>query len=492
MEKRAHFGKALKQMIDTRQLSVSGLAKDMGLKSKTEFFRILHDECSYDKEAAFYQQLMDKNLLALNYDERKALDTALEINRVGADTYQSNLAMWEMLRPGCSAFERIYVEGLPNILSLEQLFHECARGQDVHIRLIGLADKRVMQGLKDMLVAAGAARRIRIDHYLYSRAETPDIIRHLSALAPIIFSQAYQAYTAKDDTDAGIRWLFQTEMLLCAYTDESGSRRYYHLMKTEHSLLQGIAYQSEKDYSFWEKLIAEKAALLLLLKSDLQALATANDYIRYTDNFRQMEHNRKIYSVKPDIMLAFVPPEVLRRVVVESFRHMHFAPPEQVMGLVDALAKVHRQRVDNFFNKKKVTHIIFSQSNMLTFARTGRQTDHFFALRPYTPAERVAILAFCRSESMKNPYFNIHFAKREMQLRDVEITCYEGAGTMLIDAHTSYNLADDHAEAYITDPAFSEHFCNFFRTELLATQVLPAKESYAYFEYLIRVAGESE
>ncbi len=492
MEKFERFGETLKTIIDTRQLSVSGLAKRMGLKSKTEFFRILRDECLYDKVSTFYQELLAKDVLTFNYEERKILDTALEISRVGADTYQSNLAVWDMLRPDSGSPERIYVEGLPDILSLDQLLHVYAKGQAVQIWLIGLSDKRVLQGLKELAFTLGNNQKIRITHCLYSQAETPDIIRHLSAMMPIIFSQSYQAYTAQGGTDASIRWLFQTEMMLCSYTDENGQRHYHHLMKAGPSLLRGIAYQNAADYLFWETLIASKACQLQPIKTDLHALSTAQDYIQYTDNFRKMEHNRNIYSVKPDIMFIFVPKEILLPVALESFQRLGFAPPEQLMVLVEQLTKIHQQRVDNIRKKKKVTHIIFSQKEMLTFARTGRQSDHFFALRPFTPAERVAILTFCLNETQTNPYFNIYFAKQDLQVRDAEITCYEGVGTVLINARTSYLLAGDHAEAFITNQAFSEHFCNFFRTELLMRQVLPPKENHAYLEYLIRVAKDCD
>ena len=50
---------------------------------------------------------------------------------------------------------------------------------------------------------------------------------------------------------------------------------------------------------------------------------------------------------------------------------------------------------------------------MMQFALTGRQSDHFYAARAFTPQERAQILQLCLDASLSDPYFNIHFAVSE-------------------------------------------------------------------------------
>ena len=199
---------------------------------------------------------------------------------------------------------------------------------------------------------------------------------------------------------------------------------------------------------------------------------------------------RAVYMVKLDVPFQLIDPAILVPCAVDSLT-AGGADREEALHDLEALRDVHARRFENAFGKHKPTHIILSRAFMERFARTGRQTDHFFALRPYTPAERAAILTQIRDQAISNPYFHVHFFKEDFKPPLMEITLYEGAGTMLAKPFTDYNLAGDHAEAIIGNAEFCERYKAFFMEDLLKRQVLDEGETIQVLDALIELAKKS-
>ena len=161
---------------------------------------------------------------------------------------------------------------------------------------------------------------------------------------------------------------------------------------------------------------------------------------------------------------------------------------EQVVGV---LSEVHARRFHNIYKKRKATNTILSLEFMERFARTGRQTDHFFALRPYMPEERVRILSHMKDQAQSNPSFKLYFFKPDFAPPLMEIALYEGEGTLMAKPFTDYNLAGDHAEAMITNEEFCARYKAFFTEDLLARQVMSREETIREMERLIEIAREA-
>ena len=152
---------------------------------------------------------------------------------------------------------------------------------------------------------------------------------------------------------------------------------------------------------------------------------------------------------------------------------------------------VHVQRFENIFTKRRPTHTILSRRHMECFARSGRQTDHFFALRPYTGKERAAILSHLREQTAKNPFFCIYFLKEDMELPFAEIGLYEGAGALMTKPFTDYNLSGDHAEAIIAQQTFCAQYKAFFVEDLLEGHVTSKDETLRILDDLIDMANNA-
>lgn len=125
---------------------------------------------------------------------------------------------------------------------------------------------------------------------------------------------------------------------------------------------------------------------------------------------------------------------------------------------------------------------------MEQFAQTGLESDHFFAIRPFSPAERVSILTHLKEQNETNPNFCLYFFKPGYRQPRTEICLYEGAGTMLTVADTDYDLSGAHSEVLITQTEFSRKYKAFFIHDLLESKVLSPAETQKTFEELIEIA----
>jgi hypothetical protein len=285
---------------------------------------------------------------------------------------------------------------------------------------------------------------------------------------------------------------FPGEMMLCRFTDSSGQTHYHQLAFAGPSAMHAIAYPDGAAYDYWQSLISANDTDLQPLKAVFSEEHTADDYYSFIENIRLLEKDSNVYMIKPDIPISVVPAQILYQAVADNSTKAGFLPDDQLQQLLEPLYQSHEKRHKHLFHRRRVTHMILSRSAMLEFARTGMQSDHFYGARPYTPQERAQILQLCLDASLSDPYFNIHFAVSEDLMPDTEIIQYEGKGTVLLNAHTSYHLADDHSEAMITHDGFNSQLRQYFVGELLRSHVLPAAETHAFLRGLIRIALESE
>ena len=157
--------------------------------------------------------------------------------------------------------------------------------------------------------------------------------------------------------------------------------------------------------------------------------------------------------------------------------------------IVDAFRQIYRDRVRNTFQKRRVAKTIMKRGAMVRFARTGRTTDHFWGMRPFTPDERLRILRQLLDQMENNPYFYVYFLRDNDFLRDVEIAYYEGLGVLVLDSDTDYELEKSHSEVMIVHGEFMRMFKEYFERALISEQVLSRRESLDFMNELIRMAA---
>ena len=225
-----------------------------------------------------------------------------------------------------------------------------------------------------------------------------------------------------------------------------------------------------------------------MLKSEIPGSGKVESYLDYTENCRKLEMNRAVYTIKPDISLSCIHPDILLPCVKDEFWQR---AGEHAQALKDEFYRIHLARWENYFSGRRTNHIIFSQEAMERFAATGRQSDHFFAVRDYTGEERVKILMELKRQAQENPNFCMYFFKEGFRPPMTEVGLYEGVGTLMTKPQTNYDLAADHAEALVTQKEFCQRYKEFYVEYLLVRHVMSKEETLALMDELIEIAASA-
>lgn len=486
------FGQCLRQILKEKRISASALSRMMENKSRNSLFRILEGSTSPATQEAFFHRLVRGNWLSLTKAQQQMLRESLEVSRLGVEGYRSNQAMRKMLRDvdeqrarrpidlesadrgACGTFDR----------QLEQY----ARCRAVSMTLIGCCDREICAAIADGLLHGRGGCRVKITHYLYTGGD--EIIRAVAAIQPLLYAPCYEAYCVEPCMFSAEReQTYRANSLIVRWEDHSGQTHLHMFLLVDRNRLLMMDRCGEQAISLMERMWRADRAQMHPLKSAFALRHSPEDYLAYTEAFCELERGRAIYTVKMDMCLAFISTKTLVSPVVDGFTETGFAGQEGLEGLIRAFAQIHQRRFENLFTKKKPTHTIFSVGAMEAFARTGKQSDHFFAMRPYTPQERVDMLRHIQKHTAENPSFKVHFFKDSFDPPKTEISLYEGSGALILRPYTNYDLSGDHAEALITQSAFCEKYKEFFIGDLLARHVLTQEETLSTLERLIALAA---
>lgn len=485
------FGQCLKQILNTRGLSASALSRMMEQKSRNSMFRILDDTGGPAVQAAFFESLKESGCLHLTRQEERALENALEVSRVGAAGYVTNQAMHRLLgdvdlQTGADEPFRVDRSLDGSVTTLRESMDRLAKGQKrVHFVITGCCYRSIFEHIAAAF--AQSSCEMSIEHYLYTGGD--EIISCVSAIQPVLYLPAYEGYCIDENMfNAQREQVYRCNTIAAHCEDEQGSKQVYMVLMIDPRRMISIGLSDERNIAILERMMREDRPKMHPIKSSFSLNHSPGDYLAYTKSFCKLEHGRSIYDIKLDIPINFIAPEVLVGPARDGFASCGFAQGEALEAMIRQFYDVHQKRFDNYFQKRRPTHTIFSKPAMMEFAKTGRESDHFFAIRPFTPAERVEILQHLKRQQEENPYFFLYFFKPGYRPPRTEICLYEGVGTMITMADTDYDFSGAHAEAMITQTEFSRKYKEFFLKDLLESKVLSPSETLETFDELIETA----
>ena len=487
------FGQCLKQILNTRRLSASALSRMMEQKSRNSMFRILDDTGGPAVQAAFFENLKESDCLRLTQEEERALETALEVSRVGPTGYMTNLAMHRLLgdvdvqtSPDVPFRVDRSLDG--SVTTLREAMHRLVREQKrVQFTITGCCYRAVFDRIIEAFGKSDC--EFSIKHYMYTGGD--EIISCVSAIQPVLYLPSYTGYCIGENMfNAQREQVYRCNTITAHCEDAQGQKRTYMVMMIDPRRMISIGLADERNIGILERMMREDQPKMHPIKSSFALNHTPEDYLAYTESFWRLERGRGVYDIKLDVPINFISPEVLVGPARDGFVEKGFAQGEALDAMIRRFYDVHQKRFDNYFQKRRPTHTIFSKQAMAQFAQTGKQSDHFFAMRPLTKEERVAVLTHLKTQNEQNPYFFVYFFKPEYHQPRTEICLYEGKGTMLTKADTDYDFSGVHTEALITQPEFSRKYKEFFLKDLLESKVLSPRETQEAFDELIEIAKQ--
>jgi len=482
------FGLCLKGILESRKISASELARMMAYKSRNSIFRILDEESGESARHAFFSRFIEEDPLVLNEQERAALEQALEVSRVGRRAFYSNRAMRELLMNGNGRRPehpvRVDAFNTPEDPAFVRALDEMARCKTAYITITGCCDREIFEELRAWIYKTDVTCEIRVAHILYTGEE--EIVRNISAIQPLLYCDCYRAYCLEPGTFSREREaLYRQNVIYALMLDANGNWYRHTLVLVDKGVLIPLPRVKGKKRDPFSRYFAEDIGRMPMLKMEIPGSGSMESYLEYTKSCQKLEQGRATYTIKLDLSLNCIHPDILLPCVKEEFWAM---AGEQAEAMKAEFLQTHLERWENVFSKKKESHIVFSTKAMENFARTGMQSDHFFAIRAYTPNERVAILTNLRDHMKGNSGFQIHFFKESFEPPKTEIGLYEGVGTLMTKPYTNYDLTGDHTETIITKKEFCERYKEFYIRDLLARHVISREETMAQMDRLIDIA----
>ena len=481
------FGPCLREILKEKQVSASELARMMNYKSRNSIFRILSGKGGHGARQTFCERLLREDPLRLSDEQRDRLGQALEISRVGWKAYLDNRAMRELLMAGKPrpAQQTVRVEAAylyPQDPDFCKATESLNRAQRVRLTILGCCDRAIFDALRERLSRMDVRCKVQIVHLIYTGPE--EIVRNIAAIQPLLYCDSYSAYCIEPGTFSRERErVYRGNCIYAHVQDEHGDWYDRQLLLIDKGVFVPMNRMAAAEHNPIKVLFDQDLARMMPLKARLRRGMDVREYLAYTEDCRKLEQNRAIYTIKLDVPVSFVPADILASCVRDGL-----PGKEALEAAMEDMERIHRQRFENFRTKKKVNHTIFSREAMERFARTGRQSDHFFALRSYTPGERVRILQNLREQEAENPYFHVHFFADDFEPPASEIALYEGVGMLMAKPYTNYDLSGDHAETIIAQEEFCASYRAFFLHDLLERHVLSREATMAVLDELIETA----
>ena len=482
------FSACLREILNRRGISASELSRRMGFSSRTSVFRLLNGETSHEKQREFVKRLEELNALALTPEELAALKDGVEVSRVGAERFYINLAMDELIMPSKREMLPLHImrgrSGTMEEMSFSAWMGSTFSCRSVKLIIVGCCSGTLFRALAEQL-SCGRAEHVEITHYIQATGSA--LVRALIAIQPVLYYGGYQAYMPEERHGR----LFDCDLILAECEDADGTRRWAQAIMPDETRLCCCMLDSEQTYGFLANLLTAYTAGMRPVKQSFTQPASPADYLQYTELYREIEKDTALYDIKCDMPINFIDADVLLDPVRDGFKAVGFCGEEEREALVQAFHAIQKRRWENFCSKRSPTYTIFNVDRMRNFAKTGKQSDHFFAIRPYTPAERVRILSDLRAQTANNPYFTVYFFKQDVEPVRDEIGLYEGKGLLLTRPDTDYRLDGDHAEALVTQPELCDSFRHYYLDNLLKNHVRTDAETLRILDELIALSRKS-
>ena len=424
------LSQCLDAWMNEEELTVAQLTEQLGFKSKTSVFRLLHGQSNYRSCVQICQQLMPK----LDQPWQERFSQALLVEKVGTRRYTMFQALNRCFFPEKST---ILLSSSPET---ETTFPtECGT-----VILLGDLGEPTPLLINNLLTRS---EETRIEHYV----TLPTLLTQPLLLEIMIAHMTDLHYRVQ----------------LLSVPEERMSTLPWNLALWTSASQANIALANSTRITWYpvgmEAVQEVRNTLYSLEQNPLyhyDTLKAGSDYISFTEAAYQMEYNRRAVILKPTPGMQMMPADV----VESTFRDFLSANFDAVVASRDTLIYTFEKRVKNFYQRKQPTTLLLSAEAMKQFARTGVMPDQFYAFRPYTKSERIRILKVLSSLAEKDSV-TLRFISGPGLPFSFE--AYENQGVLIYPSNTCYNtLKEQYRELFLPGQdafalfdAYAEEWC---------------------------------
>ena len=451
--------KFVERFIADRGITLNEFAREMGYSSRTTLYRVMDGNVRPETIRQFKERA--EKAFVLTAEERRALLAAAERKQKGEEVLGAEQAFMRLL-----SGEEPRTD-MPRFVLPGGKEADDPAGYLRSLGILGVtafnaAHPAAVSVLKLLLEIPG----VKVKHYIGMGSDERDTIELFALLRGVFFHARYECYLWKREY-AQPRGLCGADMFFLSRADGGYA---------------ALVFGSDGNVAVWPYWASapeppeDAVPTRTLMPENATPEAYAN-YVRYCAGLDEVKH---IYMVKPDLFWNCVGSKILKAAL----------ELEPLLPLADELAVIFDRRYEETFNGKHHIHLIAQQSAMIRFAQTGRLSDHFFGMRPFTPNERRWVLENFLAYLERSPFLHFYFWKDGSDIPDIEADLYEGKGLLLQNAFTSYELSSEHREALITYEPLMRDWRDFYLNTLEARKCRSREESIRLFREVLEYIPE--
>lgn len=463
------FGECLRRWMRQRGYTNAHLAQLTHEKSGTTISRLVNDQCTPQRCAAFLEELL-ANVPDFTPEETVELRRSVEVSRFGKPQFRAN-QVFEMLMNDAQgltpASETVCWDEL-----LELLTPWAAEGP-CEALCFGCFDARVL-GTLGALLRQEDTESLTVRHYFAEELHV-DLIFLLEHTLLMLNDPRYHLISIH--RGEGLRTSSIAMQDAIVLRNASGATRLILPAAGDRLAMQDFGPEADL-FGFYERALAADESLQHQYSSDF-GRGSATDYIAFLEACLAYESGRSVFQLKPDLGTEYMPVEIVRaNFQAWVAQHAEYTYAEE------ELVELYMRRHQNIYASRKPHFLVLNKEAMRTFARTGRTTDHLFCLRPFTPEERIAILNYLIEQAERNPHFVLRVLRNPAAVPQHQLIAYEELGLLICDTVTDYSL-ESYAEIFLSSPLAAAQFRTFMLEVVIRDMTESAAETIRFLRGLV-------
>lgn len=438
------FGECLRAWMRDRGCTNARLAQLTHEKSGTTISRLLHDQCTAQRCAAYLDTLL-ACVPDITPEEAAAFRRSVDVTRFGKPQYRANQVFLRLMTDAQGIAPAV---GTVCDEALLRLLLPWTGDGPCEVLCFGCFDARVLGTLGALLRQVQSP--LTITHYFVEELHA-DLIFLLEHTLLMLGDARYQLISFRSGSDLRPSGVAMQDALLLRNAE--GGTRLILPVSGGSPLVKDFPPDSDL-FGFYRQALKADEARQHRYSSDF-GQGSAVDFVAFLTSCLHYESNRSVFHLKPDLGTEYMPVGIVR----DNFQTWVAAHPEYA-SVSDHLVALYTRRHQNLYEKKRPHMLVMSKDAMVSFARTGRTADHPFCLRPFTPEERADILDDLIRQAERSAHFIPLVLRDPAAMPQHQLIAYDDLGLLICDARTDYSL-DGYSEVFLRSPLVAAQFKTF-------------------------------
>lgn len=470
------FGDCLKDLMDAHHWSLEIVTQAAGYKSRTSISRLLAGETEQKTCRATYRRLCDSGLLS--EDDRRRLGKALENSETGVEQVRVQRILSNLIfgkRPEVPPAPPRYLE----------LLDALAGAQSAEVLLVNCMNNVLLEPLRQVLEANPA---VTARHYFAIGSSESRAAMALARLAYMAYLPNYTGLV--DESAVGMATTFgTTDMVVASIRAADGTLTDSLTLITEgHTHVRTFTSTGERGlFVLFRDVLGDLADNYSPATCVCNAAAGPQQFVEMMCLWESCEHKTPMFHMQSDLCINLIDPSHVRAALEGGPLETVFAnvPGSVLKRALNQFLTSQRNRFANITTSHQPKHICLSRASLEYFARTGRIGGHFYGMRPFSMAERSAILQMLLQLALHNRHFFLYFYLDAYEPK-VEIDAWIGKGLSAFPIRRGPQVQNSFTNSVIFSPRLARTFQTYFQTEVKQHCVMSDVHGIAFLRDLIR------